>query len=128
MVGPSGCGKSTLLRLVAGLDHPDEGTIQFGSHDGDSCTPDDLRRQGALGMAFQDAALLPWRDVRANMALPLELIGHDGPQARERMESLLALVGLQNFGGALAGGAAGWHAPARRIGPGACDASAYPSS
>nr|WP_269719465.1 ATP-binding cassette domain-containing protein [Komagataeibacter oboediens] len=101
LVGPLGCGKSTLLRLVAGLDHPDEGTIRFGSHDGDSCTPDDLRRQGALGMAFQDAALLPWRDVSANMALPPELIGRDGPQARKRIESLLVLVGLQNFGGAL---------------------------
>lgn len=61
LVGRSGCGKSTLLRLVAGLRRPDAGTI--------TGVPE------RKAMVFQDPALLPWLDVRANVALP----GRYGP-------------------------------------------------
>src|SRR5208282_6589063 len=65
ILGPSGCGKSTLLRMVAGLDHPTWGTIQRGENF-------DTR---SLAYVFQDAHLLPWRNVLRNVALPLELRG-----------------------------------------------------
>jgi NitT/TauT family transport system ATP-binding protein len=80
LLGPSGCGKSTLLRLVAGLD-----PVQGGR----------IRSAGArLAMVFQDAHLLPWRDVRANVALPLELLGAPAAERRARAEAAIARVGL----------------------------------
>jgi NitT/TauT family transport system ATP-binding protein len=80
LLGPSGCGKSTLLRLAAGLDQPERGRVQ--------------REAGDVAMVFQDAHLLPWRDVTANVALPLELLGRGGSSGRERAEAALAQVGL----------------------------------
>ena len=68
LIGPSGCGKSTLLRIIAGLDAPDEGTVEVaarGQH-GQECE---------IAYVFQDAHLLPWRSVASNVALPLELRG-----------------------------------------------------
>ncbi|HXV78708.1 MAG TPA: ABC transporter ATP-binding protein [Candidatus Binatia bacterium] len=66
ILGPSGCGKSTLLRIIAGLDEPDAGSIQTG--------PVETAHRH-VGYVFQDAHLLPWRDVLHNVALPLELSG-----------------------------------------------------
>src|SRR5687768_5885859 len=62
ILGPSGCGKSTLLRIIAGLDRPTSGEV-------------DARHDGRIAYVFQDAHLLPWRDVLRNVALPLELRG-----------------------------------------------------
>jgi NitT/TauT family transport system ATP-binding protein len=80
LLGPSGCGKSTLLRLVAGLDRPERGVVRNGG--------------ARLAMVFQDAHLLPWRDVRANVELPLELLGQPAPARRARAEAAIAQVGL----------------------------------
>jgi NitT/TauT family transport system ATP-binding protein len=80
LLGPSGCGKSTLLRLVAGLDRPERGVVRGGG--------------ARLAMVFQDAHLLPWRDVRANVELPLELLGQPAPARRARAEAAIAQVGL----------------------------------
>ena len=90
LIGPSGCGKSTALRLVAGLDEPDEGTIEM-----DGSSPDEMRRGQRIGVAFQDPSLLPWRTVSTNIRLALELVGrrHDTDAVRE----LIELVGLQGF-------------------------------
>lgn len=74
LVGPSGCGKSTLLRLVAGLRAPDAGRV------------DGVPARKA--MVFQDPALLPWLDVRANVALP----GRYGPIGD--VDAALSRVGL----------------------------------
>jgi len=90
IVGPSGCGKSTLLHLVAGLEQPSSGTVRIGGAE-----PAELVRQHRLGMAFQDSALLPWLSVQANLALPFKLAGRD--VNRERVQSLLDLVGLEGF-------------------------------
>ena len=84
LLGPSGCGKSTLLRVVAGLDAPDAGTVKLEG--------------GAAGariaFVFQDAHLLPWRNVLENAALPLELAGVPAEERRGHARRTLADVGL----------------------------------
>ena len=90
LIGPSGCGKSTALRLVAGLDLPDEGTIDM-----DGASPDQMRRGQRIGVAFQDPSLLPWRTVSTNIRLALELVGRRHDTAA--VSDLIELVGLQGF-------------------------------
>ncbi len=92
LIGPSGCGKSTLLRLVADLDAPTSGTVEvFGR----SARQARLARE--YGIAFQQAGLLPWRTVRANVELPLTLAGTGRAGRRQRADQLLDLVGLTEF-------------------------------
>jgi NitT/TauT family transport system ATP-binding protein len=90
IVGPSGCGKSTLLHLVVGLEQPSSGTVRIGG-----AVPEELVRRHRLGMAFQDSALLPWLSLHSNLALPFKLAGRD--VNRERVQSLIELVGLAGF-------------------------------
>ena len=87
VLGPSGSGKSTLLRLIAGLLKPTAGQINFRDCD---CTP-------RVGLVFQHANLMPWRDVWQNIALPLELqqIGID--EINARVNQMIRLVGLEDF-------------------------------
>ena len=90
LIGASGCGKSTLLRIIAGLERPDAGTVSIGG-----ASPREKCRAGALGVAFQDPALLPWRTVRQNIALPLQIL--ERPVDREELDRLIRLVGLEGF-------------------------------
>jgi NitT/TauT family transport system ATP-binding protein len=83
IVGPSGCGKSTLLRLGAALLDPSEGAIE--------------RRSDDASFVFQEPALLPWRTVAGNCALPLELTSVSGADRAERIRSSLELVGLADW-------------------------------
>jgi NitT/TauT family transport system ATP-binding protein len=93
IVGPSGCGKSTLLRLVAGLVAPTVGQIDVAGY-----PPAVARRKAArLSFVFQDATLLPWRSVRDNVRLPLELQGADSTIRDERVTRVVELVGLAEF-------------------------------
>ena len=93
LIGPSGCGKSTLLRLIADLDTPSSGSVEvFGT------SAHQARVDQKYGIAFQQAGLLPWRSVAANIALPLELHGSSSVETRERVAELIALVGLDDFG------------------------------
>ena len=92
LIGPSGCGKSTLLRIIAGLEQPDAGAIRIGG-----ASPRDKCSKGALGVAFQDPALLPWRTVRQNVALPLQVLGRGAPGGPEAIDRLIELVGLKGF-------------------------------
>jgi len=98
LIGPSGCGKSTLLRLVAGLEEPDQGAVLLRNE-----TPHEFRARGELGIAFQDPALLPWRTVRRNVALPLQVLGRDVDAHRQRIDELIELVGLTGYADALPG-------------------------
>ncbi|WP_291049964.1 ABC transporter ATP-binding protein [Herbiconiux sp.] len=92
LIGPSGCGKSTLLRLIADLDTPTTGTISvFGK------TARQARIDQEYGIAFQQAGLLPWRTVTANIELPLELHGVGAAARKARSAELLSLVGLSDF-------------------------------
>ncbi|MEP4194781.1 MAG: ABC transporter ATP-binding protein [Aliishimia sp.] len=88
LVGPSGCGKSTVLRMIAGLETPSAGGVVIGSQ-----TPQQLAKQGGLAMAFQDASLLPWRSVRANIALGAKL----ARKPATGVDDLIKLVGLEGF-------------------------------
>ena len=98
LIGPSGCGKSTILRLALGLEHPDTGRIAIGDE-----TPDEAKAKGATGVAFQDAALLPWRSVEHNIALPLDVLGRSRRQYATNIAELINLVGLSGFEKALPG-------------------------
>jgi NitT/TauT family transport system ATP-binding protein len=98
LIGPSGCGKSTLLRLLAGLDAPNAGTLSIGGR-----SPSEMRRANRLGVAFQDPALLPWRSVVKNVALPLQVAGQSVRDHEQRIAELIELVGLSAFVNALPG-------------------------
>jgi NitT/TauT family transport system ATP-binding protein len=77
VVGPSGCGKSTLLSLVAGLEEPSEGEVLVRGRRVDGIP-------GSIGFMFQRDALLPWKNVRDNVAFPLLLRGL--PKGRVRID------------------------------------------
>ncbi|WP_446744030.1 ABC transporter ATP-binding protein [Silvibacterium acidisoli] len=87
LVGPSGCGKSTVLKLISGLTPATEGSIVI-----DGMTPRNARE--TMSFIFQDATLLPWRTVESNVGLGLELERIPREKRRERVSSLLELVGL----------------------------------
>jgi len=92
LIGPSGCGKSTLLRIVADLDTPTSGTLTvFGK------SAHQARVDQDYGIAFQQAGLLPWRTVAANIGLPLEIHGVRKSDRADRVSELLAMVGLEDF-------------------------------
>lgn len=87
IIGPSGCGKSTLLKLVAGLSPITSGKIVM-----ERLTRVNARR--ITSFIFQDATLLPWRTVRANVGLGLELEHSNRATRNETVDAMLALVGL----------------------------------
>ena len=90
VVGPSGCGKSTLLNIIAGLDEPTSGRILV-----DGATAAD--RQRYFGYMFQKDLLFPWRRVRDNVAIGLEVLGTPRAEARARALDILRRFDLDAF-------------------------------
>ncbi len=83
VVGPSGCGKSTLLRIASGLTTISGGTVDVSAE--------------RVGYVFQDATLLPWRSVRANVELVAELAGVSKQERAAKARAAIDLVGLTGF-------------------------------
>ena len=94
IVGRSGSGKTTLLNMIAGLDHPDSGTIFFDGTEITSLSPNQaaLLRRKQIGVVYQFYNLIPELNVEENITLPTELNGE--PVDRDRLARILAAVGL----------------------------------
>jgi len=83
VIGPSGCGKSTLLRIASGLEKASHGTVDL--------------QTSRIGYVFQDATLLPWRDVQSNVELLAELHGTSKKERLAKAQEAIDLVGLTGF-------------------------------
>ncbi len=120
LMGLSGSGKSTLLRAVNGLNPVARGQVTI--HDGDwtaevvgAASADLLRiRRECVAMVFQQFGLLPWRTVRDNVGLGLELGGMAKAERHAKVDEQLALVGLTDWAEQQGRRAVGRHAAARR--------------
>ncbi|MCL7407823.1 choline ABC transporter ATP-binding protein [Marivivens donghaensis] len=114
LMGLSGSGKSTLLRAVNGLNPVVRGCVRVSDGNGlvdvTHAKPADLRhiRQTRVAMVFQQFGLLPWRTVRENVGLGLELAGQTPAQRKAAVDAQLELVGLADWAerkvGELSGG------------------------
>jgi NitT/TauT family transport system ATP-binding protein len=102
LIGPSGCGKSSALRAIGGLMAPTAGEIELAGRPVTGPRPDDI------AYVFQDLALFPWRSVRRNVEIALELARAPKGERRERADAALATVGLsdvaERFPAQLSGG------------------------
>lgn len=96
IVGESGVGKSTLLNLVAGLDRPDQGSIQLDGEELSRLNEKALTqwRRNKLGFIFQAFHILPHLTLLQNVALPLWLQGKAGATAENSAQQMLEAVGL----------------------------------
>jgi NitT/TauT family transport system ATP-binding protein len=92
IIGPSGCGKSTILGLAAGLLKPSRGEVHISGQ-----SIEQARGAHQIGLVFQDAVLLPWRTVRENIALPLEVLKLPKSERAQKIDTVLELVRLDGF-------------------------------
>ena len=90
VVGPSGCGKTTVMKMVAGLVPPSCGAITVGGRPVTAPQTD-------VGIVFQEAIMLDWRDVLANVMLQVEIRGMDRARFEPVARELLRATGLVGF-------------------------------
>ncbi len=88
LLGPSGCGKTTLLRLIAGFDHPTEGSILLQGKDISALPP----YKRPVNTVFQNYALFPHMTVAGNIAFGLEMLGKPKAEIDARVDEMLRLV------------------------------------
>jgi multiple sugar transport system ATP-binding protein len=93
LVGPSGCGKTTLLRMIAGLETVEEGSIQLGGRDITNLEA----RDRDIAMVFQNYALYPHMNVRANLSYGLRVRKTPKRQLERRVDEVAELLGLQDL-------------------------------
>lgn len=93
VLGPSGCGKSTLLSIIAGLEAPDQGELNWA---GLSLAGTPAHQRG-FGLMFQDFALFPHKDVFENVAFGLRMQKAPPEQIAHEVQQALSLVGLPGF-------------------------------
>ncbi len=93
LIGPSGCGKSTLLKLMSNLVEPSAGRLRWWRAGYEGVASEGRR----IAFVFQDATLMPWARVAANVRLPLDLAGVPRAAADARVAAALARVGLAGF-------------------------------
>src|ERR1017187_9399784 len=93
LLGPSGSGKSTLLRIIAGLETPDSGTVLIDGIDVSHVRP----QKRGIGFVFQHYAAFAHMSVRENVAFGLRIRKRPRDEVRERVDELLALVGLTKW-------------------------------
>jgi sulfate transport system ATP-binding protein len=93
LLGPSGSGKSTLLRIIAGLETPDAGEVLIDGDDVTAARPQDR----GIGFVFQHYAAFAHMSVRENVAFGLRIRKRPREQIRDRVDELLALVGLTKW-------------------------------
>lgn len=98
IMGPSGSGKSTLLHLLGGLDNPSSGSVTLADQplSGVSDHQATLARRHNLGFVFQFFNLVPTLSAEENILLPLIIDGKDPRQYKDRINTLLEMVGLEN--------------------------------
>jgi len=88
IVGPSGCGKTTLLRILAGLESPSEGTVEFTiNHEG----------RPLQSMVFQEQGVYPWLTALDNAAFGLQARGVPKAERQEKARAMLGKLGLKGF-------------------------------
>jgi D-methionine transport system ATP-binding protein len=101
IIGKSGAGKSTLVRLISLLERPDAGEVYFDDKRVDDLEKDSLiQRRRRIGMIFQNFNLFSSRNAEQNIAYPLEITGVPKQEIKQKVERLLALVGLEGRGNA----------------------------
>ncbi len=94
LLGGSGCGKTTTLRMIAGFEHPDEGSIHVAGRNVAGLAPNKRK----LGMVFQNYALFPNMNVRRNIAFGLKIAGKDKAETERRVDEMLEVIGMAEFG------------------------------
>jgi NitT/TauT family transport system ATP-binding protein len=94
VVGPSGCGKSTFLDVLAGLNPPTEGSIEFEGQAVNGSVPD------GVGVVFQEDASFPWLTVRNNIAFGLKRRGMAKDEIEQRVSEAVDFMGLSDFANA----------------------------
>jgi NitT/TauT family transport system ATP-binding protein len=90
LVGPSGCGKSTLLHIASGLLDASEGEVTVAGRPAEAGRRD-------VGIMLQRPVLFPWRNVVANIMMPIDVFKLDKKEGRQRAQELIELVGLEGF-------------------------------
>ena len=93
IVGPSGCGKTTLLRVVAGLEQPDQGSVQIDGQDVGSLLP----RERDVAMVFQGESLYPHMTVRENLSFPLKMRKVTSGEIRSTVQRTAEQMGVDDL-------------------------------